>query len=169
MKIDAYTNYNSGLNLNVYDLPQKQNVASETPVEAVKPVELEAFSVADIYERSASQPKTDFGGYTKTGRKQTDVQSERLKNYVVGNVANILKTNENRLSKRMDKLGLTTEDMVDPAKAMALSNNAAKKYQLFEYSMTQRNILKDEMKMNDSELDNFIKGLKNAGKQEEDN
>ncbi len=162
MKIDAYTNYNTSLNLNVQDLPQKENAVQSTPVEEVKPVKLEAFSVADIYEKSYERPKTDFGGYTKTGRKTSDVQSEKLKNYVVGNVANILKTNENNINKRMDKLGLSSEDMVDPAKAMSLSKNLEQKYKLFEYSMAQRNILKDEMNMNDSELDTFIDGLKNA-------
>ena len=163
MRIDAYTNYNTGLNLNVGDLPEREvNVSKAPEQEAVSSVKLERLPVEAIYERSSERPKTDYGGYTKTGRKQSDVQTEKLKNYVVGNVASILKTNENNVNKRMDRLGLSSEDMVDPAKAMTLSKNLEQKYRLFEYSMQQRNILKDEMKMNDSELDTFIDGLKNA-------
>ncbi|MBO7401842.1 MAG: hypothetical protein J6U10_02500 [Lachnospiraceae bacterium] len=163
MRIDAYTNYNTGLNLNVGNLPEREaNVSKAPEQEAVSSVKLERLPVEAIYERSSERPKTDYGGYTTTGRKQSDVQTEKLKNYVVGNVASILKTNENNVNKRMDRLGLSSEDMVDPAKAMTLSKNLEQKYRLFEYSMQQRNILKDEMRMNDSELDTFIGELKNA-------
>ena len=168
MRIDAYTNYNTGLNLNVGDLPERESTVSKAPAQetAVSSDGLQRLPIEAIYEKSSERPKTDYGGYTKTGRKQSDVQSEKLKNYVVGNVASILRTNENNVNKRMDRLGLSSEDMVDPAKAMTLSKNLEQKYRLFEYSMAQRNILKDEMRMNDNELDTFLDGLKNAGVQE---
>ena len=161
MKIDAYSNYNASLNLNVYDLPERDN-SLETPVQAVTPVAADAFSVADIYEKSSSRPATDFGGYTKFGRKTSDVQKEQLQSYVVGSVASILHTNQDSLTRKMDRLGLSSEDMVDPAKTMTLSDNLAQRYRLFEYSLSQRNFLKDELNMNDNELDSFVDDLKNA-------
>lgn len=162
MRIDAYSNYNANLNMNVYDLPEKDNTAALAPVEAVKPINADAFSVADIYEKGSSRPKTDFGGYTRFGRKTSDVQKEQLQSYMVGSVASILRTNTDSLTRKMDKMGLTSEDMVDPAKAMSLTNNLAQKYRIFEYTMEQRNLMKDELNMDDSQLDEFVDDLKNA-------
>ncbi len=162
MKIDAYSNYNASLNMNVYDLPERENVAATAPVEPVKPAAADAFSIADVYEKSSTRLKTDFGGYTRFGRKTTDVQKEKLQTYMVGSVASILRTNTDSLTRKMDKLGMTSEDMVDPSKAMSLTNNLAQKYRIFEYTMEQRNLMKDELNMNDSQLDQFVDELKNA-------
>lgn len=173
MRIDAYTNLNTGLNYgyNIYDIPEVENKPLDTPVEPVKPLSSDAFSVADVYEKGSSRPKVDFGGYNRFGRKTAVAQAEKLRNfgvdrsenYVISGVASILRTNSESLQGTMEKMGLSAEDMVNPTKAMSLTKNLESKYRIYEYSMKQRNLLKDEMNMNDSELDEFVGELKNAG------
>lgn len=172
MKIDAYTNLNTGLTYgyNIYDAPVQEPEAAVTPVEAVKPASSDAFSIADVYEKGSMRPATDFGGYNRFGRKTAAWQAEKLRNfggeksegYVVSGVANILRTNSESLRGTMDKMGLTAEDMVNPSKAMSLTSNLESRYRIYEYSMRQRGLLKDEMNMNDSELDEFVNKLKNS-------
>lgn len=85
MKIDSYTNFNTGFNsgYSIYDLPEVESNSLDTPVEAVKPAAADAFSIADIYEKGSSRPKVDFGGYNRFGRKNAVAQAEKLRNFGV--------------------------------------------------------------------------------------